>query len=114
MNESASKPTTTDRDAKGHFLPGNAGGPGGVAGRKCGRGKALAILDEMLEEAENLETLKEALAESFKKNPVRFFRQIIMPLLPKDTRVEIAQAGPIVWTRLKDAFDAEADSQLVP
>ena len=90
------------RDAAGRFVPGNPGGP---AGRKCGRSRALAMLDEMLSAGGNLDILHKALEEHFRKNPVRFFRQIIMPLLPVSARMEIQHSGPVVWKGLVETMD---------
>lgn len=90
------------RDARGRFKEGNPGGP---AGRKCGRSRALAALDAMLSEGENLEILETALRKNFRENPVRFFRQFVMPLLPQSTRMEIQQSGPVVWKGLVETLD---------
>ena len=93
----------TTRDAKtGRFVQGN---PGGAAGRRCGRSKAIAALDEMLSEGANLEALRNAMQDYFQKSPVRFFRQIIMPLLPISARMEIQHSGPIVWRGIVETMD---------
>lgn len=103
---------TTDntRDERGRFKTGN---PGKQAGTKCGRARALAILDKMLEAEGNLEVLQKALEADFHKNPMRFFRQIIMPLLPKETKVEMQAEGKVVWTRLQDAFALDEAGEVV-
>ena len=73
----------SDRDSKGRFVAGNKGGPGMPIGHKCGRARALATLDSLFEEEGTQARLKEALREAFEKNPVKFFRQILMPLMPQ-------------------------------
>lgn len=93
--------TQDTRDARGRFKPGNPGGP---AGRKCGRSRALAVLDEMLSDEKNLDALEAALRECFHKNPVRFFRQFIMPLLPRDGRLEVTGPVEIKWKSLKETI----------
>lgn len=101
--------TDSTRDERGRFKTGNPGGP---AGRKCGRARALAVLDEMLETEGCLELLQKALEEDFRKNPMKFFRQILMPLLPKETKVDMGDSGPVrvVWQSLAEAFPPEKDS----
>ncbi len=74
------------RDPKtGKFLPGNPGKPqGAVSGRK----EALGVLDEILSESGNKETLRKALQEYLDIRPVEFFKLIVMPLLPKEAKGE--------------------------
>lgn len=109
------KNDTTDntRDERGRFKTGN---PGKQAGTKCGRARALAVLDKMLEAEGNLEVLQKALEADFHKNPMRFFRQIIMPLLPKETKMEMGNAGSveIVWRGLAESFPPEKSEPTTP
>ena len=69
------------------FKPGQSGNPGGkVKGTVGGRMKALGALDRMMGKEENIALLETALEETFRKKPVWFFVNIVMPLLPKETR----------------------------
>lgn len=106
MDETA--PETTNlvevRNEKGQFLPGIRHGPGRIPGRKCGRARALATLDALLEEEETQAKLKAALRKSFDKDPVKFFKSILMPLMPQNVKVEMRAEGEVMWTRLKDMF----------
>jgi hypothetical protein len=69
------------------FKPGQSGNPAGKAkGTVSGRLKALGALDRMMGKEENIALLETALEESFKKKPVWFFVNIVMPLLPKETK----------------------------
>ena len=92
-----------ERDAQsGKFLPGH--GALNVGRGLGGRSKALRTLDAMLATEGNQQRLKDALQEYFNKNPIRFFRTIIMPLLPKETRLEMASEGRVLWTRISEAY----------
>lgn len=66
------------------WKPGQSGNPTGPKkGLLGGRSAALHELDVMLAQAENLKMLREAMQASFRKNPMRFFKDVVMPLLPK-------------------------------
>lgn len=85
------------------FLPGNklaCGKGNGVRGRT----RALALLDEVLMEEDSARKIKEALRGYLDKHPIKFFREIVMPLLPKEAKVEMQAQGQVVWTRIRDAF----------
>jgi hypothetical protein len=57
-------------------------------------------LDRMLAKPANQAFLAKALEEELRKNPLRFFRSIIMPLIPHETRTAIEQAGVVGWRSL--------------
>jgi len=76
-----------DKFEAAKFKPGQSGNPAGkVKGTVGGRLKALGALDRMMGKEENIALLETALEEAFKKKPVWFFVNIVMPLLPKETR----------------------------
>ncbi len=54
----------------------------------------------MLARPRNQGLLIRALEREFKKDPVRFFRTMIMPLLPREARVELGHDGVIQWKSL--------------
>ena len=89
------------------YKPGQSGNPAGKP-RGCvhGRSRALKILDSLLDEDTTLTALHDALEAEFHKNPVRFFRTIIMPLLPHEAKVTTEQSGPIQWTSLTEVCRA--------
>jgi hypothetical protein len=78
----------TVRGDDGRFLPGTIP-PGRPKGRVGGRAAALQTLDAMLGEARNQENLRHALQASFDNDPVKFFKQIIMPLLPTEVKMKL-------------------------
>ena len=48
-----------------------------------GRQAALGCLDALLGEDKNIQTLRKALQVEFADDPVLFFKNIVMPLMPK-------------------------------
>ena len=104
---------TEGRDERGRFLPGMRHGPGMPAGYKCGRARALATLDSLFEEEGTQARLKAALREAFEKNPVKFFRQILMPLMPQNVKLELQQSGPMVWKGLVEQMDEAARNEVL-
>jgi len=82
------------------WKPGQSGNPGGpkkgVAG---GRSAALRQLDEMLSRTENLRVLRAALEKDFRKNPMRFFRDVVMPLLPKQAVSQLQSGDRVIEWR---------------
>jgi len=84
---------------------GNLGGrPKGSFG---GRMLALASLDKLLARKKNQKALILALEKEFHANPVRFFRTVIMPLLPKESKLSFDQDGIVEWKTLLEAFPKE-------
>ncbi len=68
------------------WKPGQSGNPAGSKkGTCCGRMAALKNLDAMLSEAGNAEKLRAAMQAEFDRNPMRFFKNVVMPLLPKES-----------------------------
>ncbi|MDD5707526.1 MAG: hypothetical protein PHR35_16505 [Kiritimatiellae bacterium] len=83
------------------FEAGKSGNPGGrPKGSYGGRIKALAALDRMLSTRGNREVLVEALQKSFRRDPVAFFRTVIMPLLPRESKLELQRGGVVRWRSL--------------
>ncbi len=90
----------------GQFVAGQSGNPVGRPKGACGgRIQALAALDRILGRKKNMAALEKALEVEFAKDPVRFFRGIIMPLLPKESKVELGQDGVIRWQSLLGGGD---------
>ena len=83
------------------FQPGNTLNPAGrPKGSIGGRAHALMILDSVMAEEHNKAKLRAAIQAEFDKEPMRFFRQIIMPLLPQDVRLRMGEEGAIQWVSL--------------
>ena len=91
------------------FQAGQSGNPGGrPKGSYGGRIKALAALDRMLGKKKNQTVLMKALEKEFLNSPVRFFRTIVMPLLPRESKLKFDREGVIEWRSL---VGASADSE---
>ena len=83
------------------FKPGESGNPAGrPRGAGGGRTLALANLDKMLARSRNQALLIRALEKEFKADPVRFFRTMIMPLLPREAKLAIENDGVVAWKSL--------------
>ncbi len=84
------------------FQPGKSGNPGGRRkGSVGGRSLALAVLDAMLAKSSNREKLARALQAKFSKDPVGFFRTMVMPLVPKEAKVAVENDGIVLWRNLQ-------------
>ena len=81
---------------------GQSGNPAGAKkGVLGGRANALKTLDSMMAEAPNVEKLRGAFQEAFDKNPLRFFKDIVMPLLPKESISRLEGGDRVVeWRSL--------------
>lgn len=97
------------------FVPGQSGNPAGrPKGSLGGRAKALLDLDDVLGREDNREFVRDALQKELRANPLRFFRDIVMPLLPREARLEVHRDGVVEWKSLlgdgpgeSPRFDAE-------
>lgn len=86
------------------FEPGQSGNPKGrPKGSYGGRIQALAALDKMLARRKNQSALVKALEKEFEADPVRFFKTIIMPLLPRESKLRFDQEGVVEWRSLLGA-----------
>jgi hypothetical protein len=45
---------------------------------------------------------------------MRFFRQIIMPLIPKDVVLKMVEPGEVKWVSLLDSFPIPPDHPRLP
>ena len=83
------------------FQAGQSGNPGGrPKGSYGGRIQALATLDKLMARRKNQRLLLEALDTKFREDPVRFFKTVIMPLLPTAAKVSFDRAGAVQWKSL--------------
>ena len=95
------------------FQPGVSGNPNGrPKGTAGGRIQALAALDEMLAKKKNRKTLVQALEQDFIENPVRFFKAIVMPLLPKESKLSFDHEGVVAWRSLLEGADSRNDAEI--
>ena len=89
------------------FTAGKSGNPGGrPKGSYGGRIMALASLDRLLAKKKNQKAMMDALEKDLQENPVGFFRNVVMPLLPREARLSLDREGVIQWTSLLGATDS--------
>ncbi len=98
------------------FRPGQSGNPTG--GKKpagfVGRIQALAVLDKVMGEERNKEKLQKFLQKAFDKDPVGFFKDFVMPLLPKESKGLIESGGRTVEWRSLLTVGEEAGPAAAP
>ncbi|HMP89713.1 MAG TPA: hypothetical protein PJ991_05905 [Kiritimatiellia bacterium] len=97
------------RAEDGRFLPGTIA-PGRPKGRVGGRAAALLELDAVMATADNRKVLREALQAHFLADPIRFFRQIIMPLLPTEVKMKLGEEGAVTWLSLSTTPRTQANN----
>ena len=79
------------KDKNGKFAIGNKPPANRKTRGVSGRRKTLDLMDKMLAKADNQTIFEEALQEAFEKNPVKFWKTYVMPVLPslaKDPELE--------------------------
>lgn len=90
------------------FEAGQTGNPRGRPKGCCGgRIRALAGLDRLLARKKNQKALIAALEEDLLADPVRFFKTVVMPLLPREAKLSVDHAGVIQWRSLIGTSEAE-------
>ena len=83
------------------FEAGQSGNPTGRPKGSCGgRIMALASLDTLLGKKKNQKALMAALEKDLLRDPVRFFKTVIMPLLPREAKLSFDHDGVIQWKSL--------------
>ena len=91
---------TPDSPRHHGFQPGHPGGPGRPRGSIGGRARALAALDQILGEEESLAVMKTALRDYILRKPVTAFRRLVLPLLPRQMKLDVAEPTTVVWKSL--------------
>ncbi len=84
------------------FEKGVSGNPvGRPKGVLTGRAKALYALDQVVAKEENLALIEQVLEKTLREKPLWFFTNIIMPLLPKETKGVLEAGDRVVeWKSL--------------
>ena len=84
-----------------NYEAGESGNPQGrPKGSYGGRIMALSSLDTLLAKKKNQKALMTALERDLLKDPVRFFKTVIMPLLPREAKLSFDHDGVIQWKSL--------------
>lgn len=101
-----------ERTETGHFQPGTSGNPAGKPkGLVSGRSKALGALDRIVARDENIEILEAALEGALRKRPLWFFVNIVMPLLPKESKGVLEGGDRVVEWRSLLSVSGTTDGQ---
>ena len=88
------------------FQAGQSGNPRGrPKGSHGGRIQALASLDKLVARKKNQKALIRALEADLQADPVRFFKTVIMPLLPRESKLAFDHEGVIQWRSLLGGGD---------
>ena len=95
------------------FQPGKSGNPKGPPlGTTKGRSRALKALDEWFEDEGNRKKYIERLTQEAMRYPIRFARDVLIPLLPKDVLAirEGDDGKPAVWRFLTEVGTGESQA----
>jgi len=68
---------------------------------------ALASLDRLLAKKKNQKALMDALEKDLMKDPVYFFKTVVMPLLPREAKLSFDRDGVIQWKSLLGVLPVE-------
>jgi hypothetical protein len=72
--------------------------------------KALGALDRITGKDENVRAIEEALETALREKPLWFFTNIIMPLLPRETRAAVEAGDKVVeWRGLMGVVAGEGE-----
>ena len=83
------------------FKPGNNANPKGrPKGYQTGRSRALVTLDRLLSTSRNQTELRIKMQEAFDSDAFGFFKTVVMPLLPKENKVDVSRDGIVKWGSL--------------
>jgi hypothetical protein len=87
------------------FKPGQSGNSAGrPRGSGSGRIQAIGVLDRLLSEPEVQTILLEGLRAELIRDPALFFRNFVMPLMPKQAALQPPQKGELPWRSLCDTI----------
>jgi len=95
------------------FEKGTSGNPvGRPKGILTGRAKALYALDQVVAKEENLALIEQVLEKTLREKPLWFFTNIIMPLLPKETKGVLETGDRVIeWRSLVSAEVSRGDAE---
>ena len=60
----------------------------------------MFMLDRMLAKKKSEKQMMAALEKYLEKKPLEFFKTIVMPLLPKESKVSMEHDGIVMWRNL--------------
>jgi hypothetical protein len=100
-------------ERKGRFVKGGTPGPGRPKGSIGGRKKFLQMFDDLCADKRAMERMKLALAAKVAGDPEAFIKEFLMPLLPKESLVQVEgeQKAAVRIVGLDPAADAAAAAE---
>jgi len=57
-------------------------------------------MDRMLAKSKNKDQLEEEMEAEFRKGAMKFFKNFIMPLMPKESKLAVENDGIVMWRNL--------------
>ncbi len=76
--------------------------------------RALMKLDEMLSRKRNARVLMQAMEAELLCDPVGFFKSVVMPLMPKESRLSFENDGVVKWQTLLGTTVTKEDLENAP
>ena len=70
---------------------------------RTGRGRVMEMLDRLMADKECREVIRAALTAEMQKHPVRFFRTVVMPMLPQGEKLPDMSPVGVGWRSLVSA-----------
>ena len=96
------------------FETGRSGNPAGrPKGSYGGRMQVLASLDTLLAKHKSKKGLIKALAKELETNPIGFFKTIVMPLLPRESKLSVDGESVLEWKSLVEVGKEHRPAALV-
>ena len=89
-------------------------GPGRPKGSLGGRAQVLQLLDNILARADNQKRIGDAIQKELEKDPLKFLRQIIYPLLPQNVRLDLTTQASAPWGSLADLIAQRRAAAALP
>ena len=86
----------------------HTGRGGGARSRTKSRAAALAILDEIVQEDDSKILIQQALRQQLRDDPKVFWRDFVVPLLPKEQRLLGADDDSPLTMRIEQAVPPTA------
>jgi len=81
--------------------------------QRLGRKVAIEIIDIILSDGGNIHMLYSAMEDLFNEDPVAFFKDVVMPLTPKQHRVESDVVSKVKLIRAPITMPEESDGFVV-
>ena len=105
----------TKTQPKHLWKPGQSGNPKGrPKGTGAGRIKALATLDSVLAEPKCQERIREAMRKAILGDPLKFWKEIIAPLLPKHATLDLGVSNAEEIRELGRLLREQVSARAIP